>query len=315
MFGESLDIIINLSSEIKMKAPISISEHIAGFRDSKSILSLIKATGLLLKQRRSIELLYGIYCGLYHHPSPILNDNIDDFRKFLGSFRDFDVKSFYLHRSELIKTFGKDFAVSSLPADFHGARTEGIALFNGLLIIGEYAINSSRIAIVTADACHINDQYNSISGVRHIHSIHKKDDAGHIFITTGDSRKMLDLWLIKENRLEFVERIKKRFAGYTAIVSLNGRYYFGSDFSRRPNYIETLDGKKYFFPSKAYKMQADAFFPFLNRYIISVNKEIHFGDRKALTVFDTVEEKFVFCDYLDSLLSGNDSQTISPIKS
>ena len=298
-----------------MNAPISISQHIAEFKNSKNLLSLAKAVVLLLKQRRLTELLYGVYCNLRYRPSAVLNSDIEDFRKFLGTFRDFDLPGFYLHRFELINRFGEHFAVDSLPPDFHGARTEGIALLNGSLIIGEYAINSARIAVATADACYINDYYNFVSGVRHIHSIHKKDDSGHIYVTTGDSRKMLDLWMVKEGKPEFVKRIKKRLTGYTAIINLNGRFYFGTDFSRRPNYIETLEGRKYFFPPKAYKMQTHAFFSFLNRYLISVNKEIHLGNRKTLSVFDTVEEKFVFCDYLDCLLDAENSQTISPIKS
>ncbi len=160
--------------------------------------------------------------------------------------------------------------------------------------------------MVTPDSCCISDYYNHVPGVRHIHSVCKKGDLGEIYIATGDSSKLLDLWTIDGCKLEFVKTIKRRLAGYTAIVELNDNHYFGTDFSNRPNYIETLEGKKYFFPTKAYTKQAVAFFPLLERYIISVNTDVYpLGDRSTLSVFDTAEEEFVFCDYLDCLLKGD----------
>ncbi len=156
---------------------------------------------------------------------------------------------------------------------------------------------------MTSGGCSINDYYNQVKGVRHIHAISPKRQ--DIYVTTGDSRKLLDLWAIEGSKLKFLKRVRKRWSGYTAMVELNGDYYFGTDFSNRPNYIETLTGKKYFFPEKAYKMQTYAFFPFLQRYIVSINKEIFLGDRKTLCVFDTLREDFIFCDYLDCLLGGD----------
>jgi hypothetical protein len=45
----------------------------------------------------------------------------------------------------------------------------------------------------------------------------------------------------------------------TAAVTVNGQHDFGTDFSGRPNYIATMEGKKFFFPKKAYKLYANAF--------------------------------------------------------
>lgn len=284
----------------------TITENIARFRDTKSLLSLAKAIALVLKQRRSAELIYGIYCGLFYPPSPVLNCDAGDFKKFLGSFGNCSSSPFYLSRSQLVNEYIDDFEVDSLPVDFAEARIESIALVNGSLIIGEYAGNSGRIAVVTPDSCCITDHYNHVPGVRHIHSVCKKGDLGEIYIATGDSSKLLDLWTIDGCKLEFVKTIKRRLAGYTAIVELNDNHYFGTDFSNRPNYIETLEGKKYFFPTKAYTKQAVAFFPLLERYIISVNTDVYpLGNRSTLSVFDTAEEEFVFCDYLDCLLKGD----------
>ena len=268
-------------------------------------MSLAKAIVLVLKQRRSVELIHGIYCGLFHRPSSVLNCNVNDFKMFLGGFGDSGLSPFHLSRAQLVNKFIDHFAVGSLPVDFAEARTEGIALVNGSLIIGEYASNSARIAVVTPDSCHITDYYNHVLGVRHIHAICKKGNSGDLYIATGDSSKLLDLWAINGCQLEFMKRIKRRLAGYTAIVELNGQSYFGTDFSKRPNYIETLEGKKYFFPAKAYTRNTVAFFPFLKRYIISLNADVYpLGNRSTLSVFDTIEEEFVFCDYLDCLLKG-----------
>jgi hypothetical protein len=125
-------------------------------------------------------------------------------------------------------------------------------------------------------------------------------DAEEFLVATGDGAKVLDLWVESRGEVRFVRRLRKYLAGFTAAARVNSEYYFGSDFSGRPNFIETLDGTKYFFPLRAYKLFVIAFYTFLDRYIVSVNRELKIlGGRRTLSIFDAVEKTFVFCDYLD----------------
>ena len=97
-----------------------------------------------------------------------------------------------------------------------------------------------------------------------------------------------------------MRRLRRYLAGYTAAVEVKDEYFFGSDFSNRANFIETLGGAKNFFPEKAYRLHASAFFPCLDRYIVAINKQLDLsGGRKVLSVFDVAKKEFVFCDYVD----------------
>ncbi len=119
-------------------------------------------------------------------------------------------------------------------------------------------------------------------------------------MATGDTAKYLDEWTIQNQKVAFNKRLKPALAGHTAIISVGGHFYLGSDFSNRPNYIERMDGKKFFFPEQAYKMYVLKFKKYQDRYIISLSKELPcFGARYSISVFDTQKEEFVYCDYQD----------------
>lgn len=206
-----------------------------------------------------------------------------------------------LSRRVLTELYGEEFAVRSLPDDFRWTRCESVWREDGRLIVGEYGENS-RIAYITSQSCDVSDYYGHIPGVRHIHSIQKYGAVGEFLVATGDADKLLDLWVLSHGGIRFVRRVRKYLAGFTAAVEVNGEYFFGSDFSNRPNFIETLGGAKYFFPEKAYKLHAAAFFAYLDRYIVAINRQLDLsGGRKTLSVFDVVKREFVFCDYVDFL--------------
>ena len=284
----------------------SISENIAKFIKTHDIVFLANAVALTLRQKRTTELIYGVYCSLFHYPSSIFDCSRRNLQVIVDRFRRFNFDDLFFTRSNLIKCYSQYFNVNSLPSDFGGARTESIVYDKDLLIIGEYSSKcSARIAIMTHEFCLINDYYNTIPGVSHIHSIHKYGDSGSIFISTGDSCKVLDLWVIDGCELKWIKRIRKRLAGYTAAATVNGKLYFGTDFSGRPNYIETLEGQKYFFPKKAYKKFVVALYTILDRYIVSLNDDFaYFGEKKTLSVFDAVDEHFIYCEYIDCLMKG-----------
>jgi hypothetical protein len=175
-------------------------------------------------------------------------------------------------------------------------------------MIGEYG-DDSRIAYLTQERCVISDHYRWVPGVRHIHAIHQYRHPGQYLVSTGDGSKRLDLWAVLKGKPRFMKPIRKNLAGYTAATKVKDEYYFGSDFSGRPNYIGTLDGRKYFFPRKAYKLFVSHFYPYLDRYIVAINSELpSAGARKALSVFDTVQQQFIFCDYC----SRADAEPLTP---
>jgi hypothetical protein len=275
---------------------VFISDYVQEFRETKNVMALLKALLLVLEQQRTLELIYGVYCHLVRRPSPVYpaedGATLSSILKHCASVPQGNVS-----RAGLIERFGTAFRVDLLPHDFESARIESIWHDETCLIIGEYGARP-RLAHVTPEACTINDHYLHVPGVKHIHSILKYGDSGELLVSTGDTRKFLDLWSASNRGLSFVRRLRKRLAGFTAAAAVNGKYYFGTDFSDRPNFIWTLEGKKFFFPMKAYKLYANAFQVFGDRFIVSINTELDVaGGRKTLTVFDTAPQRFIYCEY------------------
>lgn len=272
-----------------------ISDYVQKFRETKSVLALLKALILVLQQQRTLELIYGGYCHLFHRPSPVYPGG--EGATLISILKQCEsVPHGVLSRAGLIQRFGRTFKVGLLPHDFQSARIESIWQDNVRLIIGEYG-EHPRIAYVTPESCFISDYYLHVPGVKHIHSILRYGDSEEFLVSTGDSRKFLDLWSARSRKIEFVRRLRKRLAGFTAAVKVNGQYYFGTDFSGRPNSISSLEGKKFFFPRKAYKLYANAFQAFFDRFIVSINTELRIvGGRKTLSVFDTTQQRFIYCE-------------------
>ena len=282
----------------------TVSQSIASFKSSKKIRFLLKAITQVIQEKRTTELLYNFYCLLFFQPSRVKNCDNKQLQKIICEFVSLYSNKFFFYREHLISDFGKDYDVHSLPDDFELVRSNNVAQTNSFLIVGEYGNNSARIAHITKKSCVINNFYEDCQGVRHIHAVYLDEQNGNAFITTGDTSKFLDLWKINDKEAAFVKRLKSRFAGYTAIAKVNGNYYFGTDFSSRPNYIESLSGKKYFFPKQAYLKQCVLFYSILERYIVAINAAMpEFGCLKTVSIFDVLKEEFIFCNDLTSELS------------
>jgi len=182
---------------------------------------------------------------------------------------------------------------SDLPRDFEGTRWSCVCRVDSGLLIGEYN-EGRRLFLVSRNGCETLDFYHADSRVRHIHSVVCRGD--DVFVSTGDSRKALDLWTVEQGRPVFRKRLKKHSAGYTAAASVGDELYFGTDFSSRPNWIETLSGKKFPFPKQAFLSYTEAMQAVEGRYLVSVNKNMLAEDRsKIWTVFDTVTGRFLYC--------------------
>jgi len=279
-----------------------ISGNLAKFKVTRNPFYLAKAISLLISQKRIHELLYGFYCSFFFPPSAvemclsdIVNTILSDRQSWLHCMR-------LLSKGDLLNIFGGEYAIHSLPADFAGAGRESIVYEPDILIIGEYGEFRKRIFCVTHKSCAINDYYTNNPNVRHIHAVYKSRASRDILVTTGDTAKFLDLWHMHNDKMVFRKRLKKYLAGHTAITEIGGKYYLGTDFSSRPNYIEELNGEKFFFPRDAYKMYVIGFYQYKKRYILSINHNMEdFGGQHTLSVFDVVTKKFIFCDYLDCI--------------
>lgn len=295
-------------SDAKTTVLPTISENIVKFKESKNPFYLLKAILMVLKRGRTHELLWGIFCKVAYKPSQVVPQDV---RYILEDFAENRkiYKREFRKTEQLPEIYGDQYAVDKIPDYYFGTRIESLIEMDGALLVGEYGFddNSSHIAVVTADSCTANDHYMHESGIRHIHALApypegSTDLVKQFLVATGDRLKVLDLWEMDSDTkaIRFVKRRKRFLAGYTAMKRVNGKYYCGTDFSGRPNYIETLEGKKFFFPEPAYTMFVVGFYVFDERYILSVNSELEdFGAKKAISIFDTQTETFVYCKGID----------------
>jgi hypothetical protein len=284
--------------------PLGICEHLAIASETRNPWYLLRAAGLVIKQGRVLEVLHGLNCRVFHGPSEIEQRDPSIARVVNhGSRRYRESQPLLLTRDDLLARFSQQFNLALLPKDFAGCRTEAIVQGADYLILGEYFASATkqshaRIACFVDGNFSINDFYQNAPGYCHIHSIYQDRDSGGILVTAGDTRKILDFWTIDGHDFRWVRRMKSRLAGYTAIARLNGTLFFGTDFSFRPNYLETLGGARYFFPDKAYKQWVVTLFPVEDRFLVSVNSPGLYK-KMTLSVFDSFRDRFVFCDYLE----------------
>jgi hypothetical protein len=274
-----------------------ITAQVQRFRTTRNPLALVRALILVLQQRRTLELIYGAYCHLIHRPSFVRPERDEEALISVLCESSALIPFGKLSRAQLLELYGSEFCVSELPDDFQCARCESICQGDGFLLIGEYG-EGSRLTYVTPQSCTVSDYYRRIPGVRHIHSIVLGKTAGEFLVSTGDARKFLDLWSATGDGVQFVKRLRHRLAGFTAGTRVGGEYYFGTDFSGRPNYIETMGGTKYFFPRKAGRLFVAGFKVFFDRYLVAISTELQVvGGRRVLSIFDTLERRFLFCEY------------------
>jgi len=281
---------------------MSIAQSIAEFKKTKNPLYAIKAIILTARQGKIDEVAFGIYCLLFSKPSTVFARKDTELKECMNIVKAasalYKERSFFT-RDQLIDCFGDKFKVEALPLGFTGCRIESIVQIHNMLIVGDCGTTnaSATIAIISKDTCTINNYYNQLSGVLHIHSIHLLNES-ELLISTGDTKKLTDLWVVNGNDITFKKRMRRYLAGYTGAIKVKNQNFFGTDFSGRPNFITTLNGEKYFFPSKAYKMYVEAFYAFSDRYIVSINVDLYsLGNRKTLSIFDTAKRQFIFCEY------------------
>ena len=272
-----------------------ITSLVRKFRETKNPLFLIKILILVVRQQRTLELLYGGYCRLLYRPSPVHPcQDQPALHSILGDRRWGAIG--LVRRQQLIERYGSAYRVDLLPDDFECTRRQGVCEGDGGLVIGEYGENP-RLAYVTDTACILSDHYRHVRGVRHIHAVHRYENPTEYLVTTGDGSKRLDMWFAGGAEIRFVRALKKRLAGFTAVVRVQGEYYFGTDYSSRPNYIVTLAGVKYILPQKAYNQFVTDLYAYLDRYIVVMTSDLEIsGGRRTISVFNTIEKRFIHCE-------------------
>lgn len=281
----------------------SISGWIERYRESGNIICLAKAGALILREKRICELLHAIPARLLHPPQRMAGEIDSTVGPWLARNAEIilrrEIENLYLSRDALMRLFADRFAVDALPRDFPGVRCEGLITDEERgLFAGEYGDRGARIARITRDNCFVNEFYCHDPRVRHIHALQELDGSKVFLVSTGDSRKVLDLWSGSGDVPRYARRLRKRLAGYTAAVRVNGEIYFGTDFSGRPNYIETLSGFKFPFPEPAYRRYVVTLRILENRYIVCLNADVDWTKGvRTLSVFDTAGKSFLYCSY------------------
>lgn len=280
---------------------LSISGHIAKARASKNPVHLVRAATLAVRQRRTAEIVHSLTTLVTARPSRIDPIPETELRTLMPQLRAWIREPWRYPRERAIERWGHEFAMDQLPADFAGSRWEGVARGPDFVALGEYEMPAKRVFIVTRTECHLVDHYVHDPKVLHIHALCYDPDTDSLLISTGDASKVLDSWDVHEGKAVFRERLRDRFAGHTGLLKVGAEVYLGTDFSSRPNYIETLTGSRYYFPRAAFRSYVVRFLA-IGRYLLSMNKEIEpLGGKLVISIFDTETRRFVFCRTVNEL--------------
>ena len=181
----------------------------------------------LIRERRVIEFSWGLYCFSRYRPKKIIDYEIDlkkiEFSIFIN---------LCINKENLICR-----SVSS----------------NGFeKVYAEYGQPGSRLVYMSEDSNNIYDPYKNDRGIYHIHDIISIENDRYL-VSTGDSNKYLDEFIINSNHCKLVKRHLTHLGGFTASAKVKDTLFFGTDFAYRPNYIFNFNsGKKYFLPKQAW---------------------------------------------------------------
>lgn len=202
-----------------------------------------------------------------------------------------------LAREDLVRVFGRMYAVDKLPADFAGTRIEAVVAQPEYLLIGEYGDRGARVALVTPTACLINSFYLDDPGVTCIHALYKSPDSTELIITTGSRKKYTDVWDLHYLSFFFRKRIHHRLGGHSSIARAGNEWFLGSSSPGRPNFIEDSKGTRYYFPVPCNLMYATRMMLYADRYLVCLSKPIE-GSHKSpvMSIFDTDTRSYVWAE-------------------
>jgi hypothetical protein len=275
-----------------VQRPPSISMLLSNFKRTGNPVSLFKAVSLVIRQGRLREVLYGVRCFLTVRAAPVAETETGGkpFVPVLNAMLDGHQE---IRAPKFAPELCRRFPVHLLPHDFT-TFSHMIAYTDDWMIVGEYADKSARVFYLNRYSCKQITYYSNFKGVRHIHTVHKLSDT-QVAICTGDQAKLFDIWDVSKSGMEFSRRILRHNGGFLSSAKVGSDDYFGTDFSRRPNYIYRLrDGKRWFFPQAAFTKYVIGMRAVGDRYIVALSQDFgSLGGRMAWTVFDTQREEFI----------------------
>ncbi|QXR07534.1 hypothetical protein EVX74_000295 [Acinetobacter lwoffii] len=181
----------------------------------------------VIREKRIIEFLWGLYCFIRYKPSPLIdykvNLNLVEYSKF---------KLLKLNNNIIVSRswhYGADFK-----------------------IFLEYGQPGSRFIYVNSKSTTIYSPYQKNNGVYHIHNIINLENDRYL-VSTGDSCKYLDEYIINSEKCIMIKRHLNFIGGFTASIKIKNNILLGTDFSYRPNYLYNFNTKdKYFLPKEAW---------------------------------------------------------------
>lgn len=181
----------------------------------------------VVRERRVIEFIWGIYCFVRYNAKKSINYE----RKL------HEVK---FSKFKILNISGEEIVSRSWVCN------------NDSMVYVEYGKPGSRIIFKNNQVLKIYDPYKEDRRVYHIHDIIKISKDKYL-ISTGDSSKYLDEFVVNENECRLLKRHLKYLGGFTASIEVNSSILMGTDFSCRPNYIFNFETReKYFLPKEAW---------------------------------------------------------------
>lgn len=132
------------------------------------------------------------------------------------------------------------------------ARKQAIIRHKTFSVAGEYGQPGARIVIWNKARMRLFDPYKS-KRVFHIHAMEYLGEDNYA-VTTGDSKKYLDILRIDWASCYLLHRLEHFGAGYTALLMVDGQLWGGSDFAERSNFIVKLTGGRriFYLPKNCY---------------------------------------------------------------
>lgn len=181
----------------------------------------------LVREKRITEFSWGVYCLLRYQSKNVKNYKVD-----LESYDDSPLINIAVGPTNLV--------CRSLS---HNGSSK---------IYAEYGQPGARLVYVDADCVNVYDPYKDDLGVYHIHDIINVESDVYL-VSTGDSSKYLDEFVINSQCCQRVKRHFKHLGGFTASIKTEETIYLGTDFPYRPNYLlDHYTKVKYFLPKQAW---------------------------------------------------------------
>ncbi len=181
----------------------------------------------VIREKRSVEFIWGVYCFVRYKAKKSLN-----YKKKLHEVEFLNFKILKIDGEEIVS---RSWSYNS-----------------DSIVYVEYGQPGARIILKKNQMLKIYDPYKNDNRIYHIHNIINTSKDKYL-ISTGDSSKYLDEFIINENECRLLKRHLKYLGGFTASLAVNGCILMGTDFSGRPNYIFNFETReKYFLPKEAW---------------------------------------------------------------